>query len=97
MEHDIDVQVRRVAVDFQYPPRIVSQWNAQGGQAVPVNIYPFSILRGSLANGTLDSQGHMSRQENAFSILRGSLANGTHQLLSIALQLRQLSVSSADR
>ncbi len=37
---------------FQYPPRIVSQWNACGCCNMTWRCSSFSILRGSLANGT---------------------------------------------
>src|SRR5579884_1121603 len=38
--------------DFQYPPRIVSQWNGEPYFLRTIRTAPFSILRGSLANGT---------------------------------------------
>ncbi len=57
---------------FQYPPRIVSQWNFVSMILLPAPMATFSILRGSLANGTSCQQA----------------ANSTNT---------QLSVSSADR
>ncbi len=75
----------RLIASFQYPPRIVSQWNKRlisFWTLAPIRT--FSILRGSLANGTNGQSVHRIGSLGTFSILRGSLANGTSLYYRVA-------------
>src|SRR5579884_3582296 len=64
--------------NFQYPQRIVNQWNRRIHRQRRQCHHPaFSILNGSSTNGTCASSWSGMHEFSSFSILNGSSTNGT--------------------